>query len=292
LRELLTPKQVATAIGVSEASMKRWCDKGLLRTTRTAGGHRRLQISNVVQFIRTSGHPLVRPEILGLPSTTGKGEPTIDRAQVRMREALEAGDEQRVWRVALDLYIAGQTACEICDKVIAPSFNDIGDRWQRGDTEIYQERRAGEICRDTLVKLREIIPPVPETAPLAIGCTLSGDPYFLGTAMVGLVLREIGWQADSYGVDVPVASMITALGDVSPRLAWVSICHVTDIPAFVRDYTRLYEFAAQRRIAVVVGGRVLTEELRKQIQYCAFCDSLSHLTAFAKSLNPASVIAS
>jgi predicted site-specific integrase-resolvase len=31
-RGLLTPKQVARAIGVSESSLKRWCDKGVLPT--------------------------------------------------------------------------------------------------------------------------------------------------------------------------------------------------------------------------------------------------------------------
>ena len=289
MRQLLTPKQVAIAIGVSEASMKRWCDKGLLRTTRTAGGHRRLQLNSVVQFIRTSGHPLIRPEILGLPCTSGKGEPTIDRAQSRMREALETGDAERVWRITLDLYLAGHTACEICDKVMAASLHEIGDRWEKGETEIYQERRAMEICRSTLIGLRDVLPPVSESAPLAIGCTLSGDPYCMATTMVGLALREIGWQAESYGIDMPVESMIAALRDVSPRLTWVSVCHVEEVPKFVADYNRLYEYASQRGIAVVVGGRVLTEELRKQIQYSAFCDSLNHMTSFAKSLNPGAV---
>ena len=35
--EDLSPKQVALALGVSEASLKRWCDKGFLDSTRTAG---------------------------------------------------------------------------------------------------------------------------------------------------------------------------------------------------------------------------------------------------------------
>ena len=71
--EQLTPKQVARAIGVSEASLKRWCDKGLIEMVRTVGGHRRLPLSSVLQFLRSSGHQLVRPEILGLPPTTGTG---------------------------------------------------------------------------------------------------------------------------------------------------------------------------------------------------------------------------
>jgi excisionase family DNA binding protein len=65
MKELITPKQVARAIGVSESSLKRWCDRGLIPTVRTAGGHRRLPISGVLSYLRETGHEMVRPELLG-----------------------------------------------------------------------------------------------------------------------------------------------------------------------------------------------------------------------------------
>ena len=71
MKELVTPKQVALAIGVSEASLKRWCDKGLLPFSRTPGGHRRLPISGVMQFVRKTGQSLVEPAVIGLPATIG-----------------------------------------------------------------------------------------------------------------------------------------------------------------------------------------------------------------------------
>ncbi|HOW18813.1 MAG TPA: helix-turn-helix domain-containing protein, partial [Phycisphaerae bacterium] len=123
MRDLLTPRQVARSIGVSEASLKRWCDKGAIPSIRTAGGHRRLPISGVVQFLRRTGYPVVQPEVLGLPSTTGRGKETIERARLQMRLALETGDEQQVARLVFDLYLAGHSACDVCDQVIAPAFH-------------------------------------------------------------------------------------------------------------------------------------------------------------------------
>ena len=38
MNELVSPKQVAHAMGVSESSLKRWCDQGLIPTVRTAAG--------------------------------------------------------------------------------------------------------------------------------------------------------------------------------------------------------------------------------------------------------------
>ena len=66
IKELLSPKQVAQALGVSESSLKRWCDQGLIATIRTGGGHRRLALPDVLRFIRDGEHRLVSPEALGL----------------------------------------------------------------------------------------------------------------------------------------------------------------------------------------------------------------------------------
>ena len=62
--QLVSPKQVARVIGVSESSLKRWCDQGLIRMVRTAGGHRKMQISEVIRFVREHNHKLVNPELL------------------------------------------------------------------------------------------------------------------------------------------------------------------------------------------------------------------------------------
>ena len=154
VKKLVTPKQVAQAINVSESSLKRWCDRGLLTTVRTAGGHRRLALEDVVQFLRESGHPLVRPELLGLPSAVGQGATVVARARDQIREALLSGDEDQCRRIVFDLYLSGQSACEICDRVLAAAFHDIGDRWECGEIFVYRERRGCEIALKTLHDLR------------------------------------------------------------------------------------------------------------------------------------------
>src|SRR5512133_965111 len=65
-RTLLSPRELAEAIGVSESSIKRWADDGALRAVRTTGGHRRIPVEEAVQFIRVSGQSVVRPELLGI----------------------------------------------------------------------------------------------------------------------------------------------------------------------------------------------------------------------------------
>ena len=284
LKSLLTPKQVAQAIGVSESSLKRWCDQGILTSVRTAGQHRRLALDDVIQFLRESGHRLVRPELLGLPATTGRGATVVGRARQQLRDALLAGDEAQCRRIVFDLYLAGQSTCDICDRVLAAAFHEIGDGWQCGEVSIYRERRACEIALKALHELRLAMRTPPDEAPLAIGGTLEHDFYQLPTNMVEIVLAEAGWRATSYGSMLPAATLGQAVLDSRPQLLWISVSCIESIPEFLAEYGRLYQTAADAGTAVVVGGRALTEEIRQQMVYSAFCDNLRHLVTFAATM--------
>lgn len=283
MTQLITPKQVAQAIGVSESSLKRWCDRGLLTTVRTAGGHRRLALDHVVQFLRQSGHALVRPELLGLPSNTGQGGTISARARDQIRDVLIAGDEDSCRRIVFDLYMAGLTVSEICDRVLAGAFHDIGDRWSCGEAQVYQERRACDLCLRILAELRSVIPAAQETAPLAIGGAPECDPYMLPTAMVEVVFRQLGWRAQSLGSRLPMTTLLAAVRDACPQIFWVSVSHIDDEQRFVDEYRAFYQQVSSE-VAVVVGGRALVQPLRRQMEYAAYCDNLQHLEAFAKTL--------
>lgn len=284
MKELFTPKQVARAIGVSDASLKRWCDKGLIASVKTAGGHRRIPINGVVQFLRRSGHPLVRPEVLGLPATIGLGETVIERAFQQCVEALSSGDGERFRRIVFNLYLAGHCTADISDRVLALAFRELGRQWQHGALSIYQERRACEIALNVLFELRQALHPIAPDAPSAIGCTVEGDPYTLPTKMVELTLREAGWRAESYGIGIPFSSLTSALEQVRPRLLWLSVSSVDSAEDFLASYQALYEQAARLGVAVMVGGRGLSDDNRRQMRYSAFGDSMRNIVDFAMTL--------
>jgi len=284
VKNLLTPKQVAQAIGVSESSLKRWCDRGLVPSMRTAGGHRRLPIAGVLQFLRQEQHRLVRPELLGLPRNAGRGSLVTDRAAAGLHDALVAGDEELARQIVIDLYLARHRTSAIFDRVVSPAFSRIGSQWECGDVEVYQERRACEIVLRIDHELLGVLPEPGPSAPLAIGGTLEGDFYVLPTAAVELALRESGWQATSLGSSLPRATLAAAIDSARPRLVWLSVSHVPERAAFVEDSAALYESASAVGAALVVGGQALSGPLRKQMRYSAHCDNLQQLESFAATL--------
>jgi methanogenic corrinoid protein MtbC1 len=286
MRELLTPKQVARALDVSESSVKRWCDKGGIPTQYTAGGHRRIGMPGLIQFVREGKHELVHPEALGLPPTSGQTARVVDRAREQMADALVLGDELRCRQIAIDLYLAHHSISVICDQVFAAAFRDIGDQWHDGSAEIYQERRGCEISLRLLHELRAVLPVPAADAPLAIGGAASGDPYTLGTTMAELVLRDAKWNAVSLGANLPFSTISAAIGKHQPKLFWLSCSHIADEAQFLAGYEQLHEEHGID-VAFVVGGYALEERIRRQMKYTAYCDNMQHLEGFAQTLQGA-----
>lgn len=286
MKNLLTPRQVAKAIDVSESSVKRWCDKGAIATRYTEGGHRRIPLPELLEFLRTGKIELVNPAVLGLPATSGSTPRVLNRASEQLVDALLAGEEQLCRQITLDLFLAEHSLSAICDEVFATAFRSVGDCWEQGTAEIYQERRASEIALRLLHELRSLLPAIPSDAPLAVGGTVAGDHYTLGTTMAELVLRDAKWNAVSLGDNLPFHTIAAAIKQQRPQLFWLSCSHVENTTEFLAGYNELYEeFGLD--VAFVVGGFALTEGLRQQMKFSAHCDNLQHLEGFAQTLSGA-----
>lgn len=282
--KLLTPKQVAQAIGVSESSLKRWCDQGKIPMICTAGGHRRLPLEGVLEFIRASKRSLVDPEAIYLDSRSARAPRSVAAARKAFEAALIVGDEGTARQTVLDLFLAGQRLSVIGDEVVARSFHAIGELWECGELEVFRERLACRICSRILAELRGLLSLPKAAAPIALGGTSAGDFYELATTLVELVLRENGWQATSLGSSLPLDTLIAAIGEHQPRLFWLSVSYIADDEQFLTDYSALYE-AAAGKTALVVGGRALSDSVRRRMKYAAFCDNLQHLETFIATLD-------
>jgi len=280
-----SPNQVARSLGVSEASIKRWCDKGILSFTKTAGGHRRIPVHVVLDFIREHDFTLAEPGFLGLPASVGSGTRTLDQACRLYREALEKGDEPLCLQLVIDLRLAGHDSAAIGDRVIARAFHDLGQRWEHGEAAVYQERRGVEITRHVLSRIKDMLPPPDSAALAAIGATLPGDPYTLPGQLCELALLELGWQARFLGSELPMDTIARAVEDLRPRLLWLSVAVLEEPEGFIRDYSRLYEVCLGQQCAVVLGGRALAGSIRRQLPCASHCDNLLHLRSFAQSFH-------
>ena len=279
-----SPKQIADAMQVSESSVKRWCDSGAIAIIKTLGGHRRITLDSLQQFLRDTQRQLLRPEVLSLPSLAparsmkvrGSNHPVSES----FREALARGDESVCRQLLHQLIDEGATRSEAAEQLITDAMHGVGDAWQSHELDVYQERRGCDIAMRLIYELRSSLPEPDPNAPVAIGGAAEGDPYQLPTALVELSLREVNWNAVNLGCNLPLDSFLQAAHDYGPQLVWMSISSVQEPDLFVAAQNRLAESLGED-VPLLIGGRALCDRLRPRLRYTAHCDSLRHLVDLA-----------
>src|SRR5689334_18603181 len=118
MKQSLSPRELAEALDVSESSLKRWADEGLVHVARTAGGHRRIAITEAIRYVRTSGLPIADPGVFGIPDLDSvPREKLFDplSADPMLVDAVMTGQAERARGLVLSMYLGGRNAGEICD---------------------------------------------------------------------------------------------------------------------------------------------------------------------------------
>lgn len=279
--DLYSPKKVAAAIGVSESSMKRWCDAGYVRATKTAGGHRRVSRAEVISFLKRKKYDLRDPTAIGLPDIRDVDIKDDNDAIAQLSQSLQENNEAAVRKLLVHLFVYGRTVPDLFDRVIAPAFATIGDLWQCGKLDVYQERVACQICYAAALDIRSLIPESRPGAPLAIGCTLEGDHYQLATLGVEMCLSTFGWRAQSLGCNIPIDSLYRAFENQMPQMVWISASYISNTEQFIAD---VGEFC--RRIGnqaeVILGGREFTSEIVSRLPAATYCSNFAQLILAAQ----------
>jgi MerR family transcriptional regulator, light-induced transcriptional regulator len=279
---LISPKRLAAAIGVSESSLKRWSDEGLLQAQRTVGGHRRIEVAEAVRFVRERGLSLVRPELLGLTAMSAGSAATREgEVTERLFGALASDRAAEARSLVVSLYVEGATLGWLFDGPVRAALARVGELWEHDEAGIFLEHRATETCLQALAELRQLLPSPGAGAPVAVGGGGSGDVYRVPSAMAALVLAEAGYEVRNLGPDTPVEAVLAAIRHYHPRLVWQSF---SVVPRSTRDaaagLVRLAEAAGSG--SVVIGGRGSHAVPLPPRLPVHRVDSMAELSAFAR----------
>ena len=281
-RRYVSPVQVARALGVSESTVKRWVDTKRLAAHRTAGGHRRILVQDVVELVAREKLPYFDLTVFR------DAEPlSIGELAEGLQEALMAANADEVRHLILDAHLAGHSISTLADRIISPVMASFGDCWVSGEVDVYHEHRATQLCLSALLALEARVQaahPVSDHTPLALGGGPEGDHYILANLLVGMALRETGWRVQNIGPNTPFDSLRRAMTDLRPRLVWLSCSHLADVESFSSEYEAFSAHAERLGVAVAVGGRAIDESLRRRMAFTHFVDQIGCLVAYAGEL--------
>jgi len=284
MHQVLSPKQLAQAIGVSESSLKRWADDGLIRVTRTAGGHRRIPLAEALRFVRESDQAIVDPDVLGLGELKAVGRDSASDDAERLFRYLEEGNATAARGLIMKLYVDGRPVHEICDGPVHDAMQRLGHPGEHRSEEIFREHRATELVKQALHQLQGLID-VDEDAPVAVGGAPSGDPYALPSLAAAVSLRAVGVRTVNLGPDTPLESLEHACRETSARMVWLAVSAPLPEPAaFATRVVKLAEVLAGRSASVVVGGRMADALNLPSRRNLLVGGSMGELVAFGRGL--------
>lgn len=287
----LTTKEVARLCRVSDATVKRWEEAGLLKSERTSGGHRRFRAEEVARFKR-------RQKIGSEQQQQQRGSESA-RAAMRLRRikkscsgsplfhSLLAGREDEAADILISAHLRGEPPARIFDYMLCPAMRRVGELWFDGELNVAQEHLATRAAYNAIYKLREsVAPPVAGAeisgGKLAFCCALEGDFHELPTHLAQMVLENEGWEAMNFGANTPLYSLTDEILYHSPEAVCISAAIMIDYERLARDYKEFRARIARLRIPVILGGRAFDDErIRARFPAELYAENFTALAEFA-----------
>jgi MerR family transcriptional regulator, light-induced transcriptional regulator len=289
-RKTLTSREAARLLGVSEASVKRWADGGLLPSAKTAGGHRRFRPEDVAAFRHTRlgragtrAHSFVAPRARGAAEETahdGAGDDAATSASIF--DALVAGDSEAAAALVVKLHLRGCTVASLADSALCPAMRRVGDLWHAGQLTVAQEHVATRTAFSALAALRASMEPAPPAWLTAICCSVEEDFHELPAHVASLVLEARGWETIMLGASTPFYALAEATERFAPRLVCVAATVLGNPDRAAREYAEFRAAAARAGAAVVLGGAGFAgEALRQRFPAELHADEFAQLESLA-----------
>jgi len=278
----LTTKQVARLLQVSEATVKRWADDGLLHSNKTAGGHRRFSTQSIASLRREKG--IATGPALPPPSPK-KGRALSLSSSVRFTELLLQGDEKEAAALLIHAYMEGQSLVAMFDKTITEAMHEVGERWFRGTITIADEHLASRVVLSALQRLRSVVVPAEPTGMRAICCGIDGDLHELPVHLAEVILETEGWDARNLGPNTPLFSLREMVTQQRPQLVCISARSIADLDRATSEYAQLRKVTAKLGAAIVIGGEGFRESaIRQRFPSDFYAENFAGFAKFVKLL--------
>jgi methanogenic corrinoid protein MtbC1 len=264
---LLPMRDVVRELGrefpeTTQSSLRFFERAGLVRPTRTPGGHRLYapeDLARVRQIKRWQAERLSLAEI---------------RSRLELRDALEGpavsarrfldlalqGDGDGAVGIVRRADELGMPLETIFMQVLTPALVEVGDRWERGKLPVGQEKEISELARGVIAELSGRHAPDHTEGPSTVAACVAGELHDLGLRMVVGLLRQRGWRAYLLGPDVATPFLLESVRLRQPAVVLLSASTPERLLALAETIIALRAVEMPGGPpGIVVGGRVVRD---------------------------------
>ncbi len=172
----------------------------------------------------------------------------IEEAMEAIRALNEVALDDVLSRAAVELGHQG-----LLQKVITPLTNRIGMDWEEGNIKIAHEHFASSVLRTFLCNSAKPFA-LPESAPVLLVATPSGQIHELGAVLVAAAATNKGWRVKYLGTNLPACEINGAVIQSKARAVALSVVYPDDDPHLVQELISLRKYLPAD-VAILVGGR-------------------------------------
>lgn len=253
---------------VSHSSLRFLEREGLIVPTRTDGGHRLFtagDIDRIRQIKVWQAQRLSLEEIRQRLEIMDSASPPHVLADQFLRHALE-GDVYGARRTILDANEMGLPLSVLFADVLRPALRELGNRWERGDVSVAQEKEVSEVARDLIAELtlRHSGNGMDTGHGIVAACVV-GEQHELGLRMLGGLLRARHVAVHYLGASVDPDFLVDAVRLRRPRIVLLSATLDENLPSIRKAHQALRDAGLATR--VVAGGQAVLRHADEVAQW-------------------------
>jgi len=255
VEKYLTTRQLARLWLVSEATVKRWADAGLLPARRTAGGHRRFLPDEVARFQTERG--LGRTAAVAA-APAGAGLESAGRNVGVDSElffnAIVAGHDDAA-TLLIEAYLDGVEMWRLFDETVARAMHRVGELWHEGSVTVADEHFATRTATRAVERVGVSVRRREGRGRSAVCCAPEGELHELPALCLQVLLESGGWRVRGLGANTPFFTLADAVERHRPDLVCVSATMLLDLERSAREYAQFVEAARRAGARVALGGQ-------------------------------------
>jgi excisionase family DNA binding protein len=292
MKQSYSTKELAKMWDVSESTIKRWSDAGMLRCRKTIGGHRKFELEDVIEFQNQCDLAKKEAAEKGKAECSGELKRLLNESDFQglascYRQAALAGQAVLVSSLLCQYNQHGFSLATIGEQIIKPAMHEVGEMWRTGKIRVLDEHLATLSTMEALTDLHEQVAKNASPDRLAIvGCS-EGELHQLASILVRDILEAEGWKVVYLGSHTPLFSFAEAINRFKPQLVCISITMMDNLERAVRDYEALRRAALKHETKIIIGGAALKcDEVRARFRGALYMEGLHDLLKEVASDEP------
>ena len=177
--------------------------------------------------------------------------------------SLDIGRTEALAKAALE---EGVPAIEILNRGLVPGMQIVGERFRNGEIYLPEVLVVGKAMKGAMALLKPAFKRegAPRRGKVAIG-TVKDDIHDIGKNLVIMMLEGNGWEVVDLGINVAAEQFCDAVQERAPDILGLSALLTMTEPRLKEVIDALEARGLRRKVKVMVGGAVVTQEHADEI---------------------------